>query len=52
MKAVICPVCGGSGKLPPVDDGGTGAVVAIVCHGCCGLGWVTVPEEKAVIRHE
>ena len=32
--AEICPVCGGSGKLKKKQ-----------CHGCNGLGWVTVGIE-------
>lgn len=38
MKAVICPVCSGSGKYHPRDS------MEIECHGCEGLGWVRVPE--------
>ena len=33
MKADLCPVCMGSGKREGEQ-----------CHGCGGLGWVTVPE--------
>ena len=37
MKAVLCPVCNGSGVL---CSGACG------CHGCGGLGWVAVPEDS------
>ena len=36
-KAVICPVCNGTGKVPTASS----AAVQI-CHGCGGLGWVTI----------
>lgn len=36
MKAVICPVCNGSGKA---------CIVSPSCHGCDGLGWVAVEED-------
>jgi len=42
-KAVICPVCGGRGRvLPPVlyNDENEGKI----CHGCSGRGWVEVSE--------
>lgn len=45
-KAVVCPVCGGSGRFgvpsPPLDlpvD-----PTDVVCHGCGGKGWVVIPE--------
>jgi len=42
-KAVICPVCGGTGKIrkkgfsfyDPRD---------VTCHGCHGRGWVEVSD--------
>ena len=44
VKAVKCPVCGGSGKV----QSGIISVVAPMfetCHGCGGKGWVEVSEE-------
>ena len=53
MKAVICPVCGGSGTvsepLAPsssTSSSGNSPIVA-TCHGCGGSGWVSVPELEA-----
>lgn len=39
-----CPVCGGSGKVPPTppDPYYTAVPQPVTCHGCGGLGWVTV----------
>jgi hypothetical protein len=34
MKAVLCPVCSGSGQIKDKR-----------CHGCDGLGWVSVQED-------
>lgn len=39
----ICPVCGGSGKLPA--DTKTTSASEKQCHGCGGLGWITVKDE-------
>ncbi|MFH1231242.1 MAG: hypothetical protein V1709_07065 [Planctomycetota bacterium] len=42
-KAVLCPVCGGSGTIQPYDDGQSPAVPQpVICHGCGGKGWVEV----------
>ena len=46
MKAVKCPVCEGSGKVPPAIPVGTETVP---CHGCGGKGWVEVGEAAAPI---
>ena len=35
MKAVLCPVCNGSGKNKDHND----------CHGCGSRGWVEVHED-------
>ncbi len=35
-----CPVCRGSGKLPPVGNG-TADTFPRPCHGCNGRGWIT-----------
>jgi hypothetical protein len=38
-----CPVCNGAGKLPAINDGMSTAIPQpITCHGCNGLGWVTI----------
>jgi len=42
MKAVICPVCNGTGKL--ADTASTGGADK-VCHGCGGKGWVEVHND-------
>ena len=49
-KAVSCPVCGGSGKVPvdnvysqPVTS--TSGPQTRICHGCNGKGWVEVSSK-------
>lgn len=46
MKAVLCPVCNGSGKIDgrstSTDEG------TQTCHGCGGKGWVEVRDEFRV----
>lgn len=54
MKAVICPVCNGSGKyyIPP-PEGCTAAIGDyITCHGCGGKGWVEIEDEQSVYPYE
>ncbi len=48
MKAVICPVCNGTGKIYDQPDWGSAAVDTFPrkCHGCNGGGWVAVPEDN------
>jgi len=41
-KAVMCPVCGGTGK---VYEQRYTAAEEKPCHGCGGLGWVEVSEK-------
>jgi len=42
MKAVLCPVCNGSGTYHyPLSQ-----VTNQICHGCEGKGWVEVGEEE------
>ena len=36
-KAVLCPVCGGTGKLYPPYPQAAG-VNEVICHGCEGKG--------------
>ena len=38
MKAVLCPVCSGTGKVQDYHD----IRAYITCHGCGGRGWVEV----------
>ena len=54
MKAVICPVCNGDGKLlggrrnEPDQHGNLLAVADIVdCRSCSGKGWVEVGEDTS-----
>jgi len=42
MRAVICPVCGGTGKLPYQLDNSTEPSRS--CHGCSGRGWILIEE--------
>ena len=49
-KAVICPVCNGSGKLTVRQDytyqtTSANNNVEVMCHGCGGKGWVEVAED-------
>ena len=44
MKAVLCPVCSGKGTTRSTDPIETGA--SYPCHGCSGLGWVSVAADK------
>ena len=45
MKAVICPVCGGTGRVDNPDKyGNTYENATKPCHGCGGCGWVSVPD--------
>ena len=43
MKAVICPVCSGTGKLPDSTFTSTNKN----CHGCSGKGWVEVGDSSS-----
>ena len=45
MKAVICPVCSGTGKYIETNTYETSVVTTPrMCHGCSGKGWVEVNE--------
>ena len=44
MKAVLCPVCFGKGKIANLDKISNAGKVS--CHGCFGRGWVEVHEER------
>lgn len=51
MKAVICPVCNGTGVYAntPIKKGETTTVYSCnTCHGCGGKGWVEVQENSNV----
>ena len=41
MKAQICPVCNGDGKVRVIGQRGLKT-----CHGCDGKGWIMMPEDK------
>ena len=44
--AELCPVCSGAGVLPPdwAYSSSAGLVPGSTCHGCGGLGWVSVAD--------
>jgi len=47
-KAVLCPVCGGTGKVTPQTDWKSNAIPQPkTCHGCSGKGWVEVGKQSA-----
>jgi DnaJ-class molecular chaperone len=42
-----CPVCGGQGKVQKLTNlWPTTAGFEETCHGCGGLGWVTVQDSR------
>ena len=43
MKAVLCPVCNGTGVYQWPDT--KGAFCPRDCHGCTGKGWVEVSDD-------
>ena len=44
-KAVICPVCNGSGRYAPLPNPYISSVpMSQTCHGCGGKGWVEVGD--------
>ena len=45
MKAVICPICNGTGKITKTTAGTAGGTFAVDCHGCGGRGWVEVADD-------
>ena len=47
VKAVLCPVCGGSGKVPDPSNEITTACDSNwrICHDCNGKGWVEVSDK-------
>ena len=49
MRAVLCPVCKGNGKLTP--QGNYAGYYEVTCHGCNGKGWVEVREDTDDILH-
>ena len=50
MKAVLCPVCNGSGEVDDYTMDGRELVTIHkkLCHGCGGKGWVEVSDEKPI----
>ena len=45
MRACLCPVCQGSGKLYKEFNPDTSVYdTDVTCHGCGGRGWVMVSE--------
>lgn len=46
-KAVICPICNGTGGwIPPPPEGSSMVITTpFLCHGCAGKGWVEVTED-------
>ena len=42
--AEVCPVCKGSGKRLGSPPPSTVAPTEHPCHGCGGLGWITVAD--------
>jgi len=46
MKAVLCPVCRGEGKVTDNSNYSTTSTTQIkkTCHGCRGFGWVEVGD--------
>lgn len=50
MRAVLCPVCNGSGEYyKPPGSWSTAPSEVKVCHGCQGKGWVEVHEDYQTI---
>ena len=45
MNAIICPVCCGRGTIPSQPVGVD--LAEEKCHGCGGLGWVSVSDSPA-----
>jgi len=48
--AELCPVCEGIGQVIIYPNENTTANVdyTVVCHGCDGLGWITVDDAPVV----
>ncbi len=42
-----CPICGGTGKVGKDSYGYTVSQIE-TCHGCGGLGWVTIHDDQPV----
>jgi hypothetical protein len=49
MKAVLCPVCCGQGTI--IESMGQGTA-GRTCHGCNGMGWVTIRDGFEEPIHE
>lgn len=48
MKAVVCPVCQGSGTYKWSYPADTVVEHSKVCHGCWGKGWVEVQSDHMI----
>jgi hypothetical protein len=46
MKAVLCPVCSGKGKVVNDNCSTSQGSYQETCHGCWGKGWVEVCEDN------
>ena len=48
MKAVLCPICNGSGEVDDstIDGPEVTTIHMKLCHGCGGKGWVEVGEDS------
>ena len=44
-KAVLCPVCGGSGKFQQGNETSGRIEIGCPCHGCSGKGWVEIDND-------
>lgn len=43
MHAEKCPLCNGVGKVKVASNTTMGNMEK-TCHGCFGMGWVTIPD--------
>jgi DnaJ-class molecular chaperone len=51
MRAVLCPVCLGKGRIPDESFKGTTSPIDKQCHGCAGKGWVEVHEDMPQLTY-
>ncbi len=50
-KAVVCPVCGGSGKFQQGNETSGRIKIGCPCHGCSGKGWVEIGNSYPTITY-